>query len=215
MLDSNQIAAASRTLQGHWRAGTKLDNLDAAQRPQSREEGYAIQAEIERTSGAQTVRLEDRRHQRGRAEAHQCAGPDGRAHSAGDADRRRRHGVDGRQRDARRRAGICLPHAHRPAAAADGHIRSPRCSTPSTPCIPPSRFRIRALPISSKRAKRRSSPTMPARICSCWARPRPRTGARSIWSRSGRSITLRGQRSCRPRQERARRSPRGAGLARQ
>lgn len=52
MLDRNQIQAASRTLQGHWRAGTKFGGLDAAQRPHSREEGYAIQAEIERASGA-------------------------------------------------------------------------------------------------------------------------------------------------------------------
>jgi len=52
MLDTNQIAAASRTLDAHRRAGTKLENLDASQRPQSRTEGYAIQAEIERTSGA-------------------------------------------------------------------------------------------------------------------------------------------------------------------
>jgi 2-keto-4-pentenoate hydratase len=50
MLDRKQIEAASRTLNGHWRAGTKLQNLDDAQRPQSREEGYAIQAEIERSS---------------------------------------------------------------------------------------------------------------------------------------------------------------------
>jgi 2-keto-4-pentenoate hydratase len=50
MLDNNQIQAASRTLQSHWRAGTKFDGLQAAQRPHSREEGYAIQAEIERTS---------------------------------------------------------------------------------------------------------------------------------------------------------------------
>ena len=52
MLDKNQIAAASRTLFGHWRAGTKFDGLDGAQRPRSREEGYAIQAEVERTSSA-------------------------------------------------------------------------------------------------------------------------------------------------------------------
>lgn len=52
MLDTNQISAASRTLVSHWRAGSKLDGLDAAQRPRSREEGYAIQAEIERTSSA-------------------------------------------------------------------------------------------------------------------------------------------------------------------
>ena len=50
MLDRNDIQAAARTLQTHWRAGTKLGNLDAAQRPHSREEGYAIQAEIERAS---------------------------------------------------------------------------------------------------------------------------------------------------------------------
>jgi 2-keto-4-pentenoate hydratase len=52
MLDKNQIAAASRALQGHWRAGTRFDGLDALQRPHNREEGYAIQAEIERASNA-------------------------------------------------------------------------------------------------------------------------------------------------------------------
>jgi 2-keto-4-pentenoate hydratase len=51
MLDENQIAAASRTLNSHWRAGTKLATLDPSQRPQSRGEGYAIQAEITQTSG--------------------------------------------------------------------------------------------------------------------------------------------------------------------
>jgi 2-keto-4-pentenoate hydratase len=53
MLDRNQIAAASRTLNDHWRAGTKLDGLDTSYRPRDRAEGYAIQAEIERTSGGQ------------------------------------------------------------------------------------------------------------------------------------------------------------------
>jgi 2-keto-4-pentenoate hydratase len=52
MLDSEQIAAASRTLNSHWRAGTKIGDLDVSQRPQSRAEGYAIQAAIERTSSA-------------------------------------------------------------------------------------------------------------------------------------------------------------------
>jgi 2-keto-4-pentenoate hydratase len=52
MLDINQIASASRTLVRHWRAGSKLQNLDAAERPQTRAEGYAIQAEIERASSA-------------------------------------------------------------------------------------------------------------------------------------------------------------------
>ncbi len=50
MLDINQIVAASRTLQNHWRAGTKLGNLAAAERPTSRRDGYAIQAELEHLS---------------------------------------------------------------------------------------------------------------------------------------------------------------------
>jgi 2-keto-4-pentenoate hydratase len=52
MLEQDQIAAAARTLQGHWRAGTKLGRLDPSQRPLDRIEGYAIQAEIERLSTA-------------------------------------------------------------------------------------------------------------------------------------------------------------------
>ena len=52
MFDTNQISAASRTLVSHWRAGSKLGDLDAAERPRTREEGYAIQAEIERISSA-------------------------------------------------------------------------------------------------------------------------------------------------------------------
>src|ERR1700753_4256643 len=52
MLDKKQISQASRVLADHWHAGTKFDGLDAAPRPVSREEGYAIQAEIERTSNA-------------------------------------------------------------------------------------------------------------------------------------------------------------------
>src|SRR5260370_7688955 len=50
MLDKNQIAAASRILHDHWRAGTKLDALDASLRPRDRAEGYAIQASIENCS---------------------------------------------------------------------------------------------------------------------------------------------------------------------
>ena len=45
MLDRDQIAAASRMLVQHWRDGTKLDALKP--RPQSRAEGYAIQAVLE------------------------------------------------------------------------------------------------------------------------------------------------------------------------
>src|ERR1043165_10025786 len=50
MLDRHQIASASQTLHDHWRAGTKLDELEAWMRPQNRVEAYAIQAAIERFS---------------------------------------------------------------------------------------------------------------------------------------------------------------------
>jgi len=52
MLDTDQIAAASRTLRDHWRTGTKLAALAPAMRPADRAEGYAIQAELEQQSGA-------------------------------------------------------------------------------------------------------------------------------------------------------------------
>jgi 2-keto-4-pentenoate hydratase len=52
MLDKDQIAAASRMLCDHWRAGTKLAALAPAVRPGDRAEGYAIQAELEKQSGA-------------------------------------------------------------------------------------------------------------------------------------------------------------------
>jgi 2-keto-4-pentenoate hydratase len=50
MLDENQIAAASRTLTDHWRAGTKLGALEDSVRPRDRAEAYAIQAALERSS---------------------------------------------------------------------------------------------------------------------------------------------------------------------
>src|SRR5689334_23697764 len=50
MLERNQVDAASRTLHGHWRAGTKLAALEDWHRPTNRAEGYAIQAAIERYS---------------------------------------------------------------------------------------------------------------------------------------------------------------------
>jgi 2-keto-4-pentenoate hydratase len=52
MLGINQITSASRTLVTHWRAGSKLGNLDASERPRTRADGYAIQAEIEHISNA-------------------------------------------------------------------------------------------------------------------------------------------------------------------
>ena len=46
MLDHDKIAAAAKTLSDHWRAGTKLTNLDASMRPRDRAEGYAVQAAL-------------------------------------------------------------------------------------------------------------------------------------------------------------------------
>ena len=50
MLDKNAITAASKTLQDHWRAGTKFSSLDESMRPRDRIEAYAIQAGIEKYS---------------------------------------------------------------------------------------------------------------------------------------------------------------------
>ena len=50
MLDKSQIAAASRTLHDHWRAGTKLAALEPSHRPRDRREAYAIQATLENHS---------------------------------------------------------------------------------------------------------------------------------------------------------------------
>ena len=50
MLDTDKIAAAAKTLSDHWRAGTKLENLDAAIRPRDRAEGYAVQAALAKHS---------------------------------------------------------------------------------------------------------------------------------------------------------------------
>ncbi len=50
MLDKDRIAAASRTLHEHWRAGTKLGSLETRLRPRDRIEAYAIQAAIENYS---------------------------------------------------------------------------------------------------------------------------------------------------------------------
>ena len=50
MLDKDQINAASRVLVRHWRDGSKLDALETRLRPQSRADGYAVQAELENRS---------------------------------------------------------------------------------------------------------------------------------------------------------------------
>jgi 2-keto-4-pentenoate hydratase len=46
MLDRDQIAAASRVLVQHWRDGSKLDAIETRLRPQSRADGYAVQAAL-------------------------------------------------------------------------------------------------------------------------------------------------------------------------
>jgi 2-keto-4-pentenoate hydratase len=51
MLDKDQTAAAAKTLHDHWQAGSKIGDLDPAQRPQSRAEGYAIQAAMQAYGG--------------------------------------------------------------------------------------------------------------------------------------------------------------------
>ena len=47
MLDKDRIAAASQVFVKHWRDGSKFDGLEPRLRPQSRTEGYAIQAALE------------------------------------------------------------------------------------------------------------------------------------------------------------------------
>ena len=215
MLDRHQIASASQTLHDHWRAGTKLDALDAWLRPHDRTEGYAIQAAIEKYSTDTSVRLEDRGHQRGRTKAHQCRRPDGRTHPGRDRDSRRRHGVDGRQRNARRRARIRLSHAHGFAGAIDALHACSRCSMPSTRCIPAieipdSRFR------GFRQRRRRADHRRQCLRASVRARPADDGGLAR--ARSGRGKA--GHHVARPaihrsRQERAWRSPARADLARQ
>ncbi|MGC2086646.1 MAG: fumarylacetoacetate hydrolase family protein [Bradyrhizobium sp.] len=53
MLDAKQIAAASAALCDQWRHGTKLANLPSSIRPHDRVQGYAVQAELEKQSGAE------------------------------------------------------------------------------------------------------------------------------------------------------------------
>ncbi|HET7886855.1 MAG TPA: hydratase [Bradyrhizobium sp.] len=48
MLDQDKIAAAAKILSDHWRAGTKLENLDVSIRPTDRTEAYAVQAALAR-----------------------------------------------------------------------------------------------------------------------------------------------------------------------
>jgi len=51
-MDATQARAAAERLLGCWRAGTVIPALPEAERPATREEGYAIQAELQRASGS-------------------------------------------------------------------------------------------------------------------------------------------------------------------
>jgi 2-keto-4-pentenoate hydratase len=53
MLENDNIAAAAKMLNDHWRAGTKFESLDAAIRPRDRLEGYAVQAALANLSTSQ------------------------------------------------------------------------------------------------------------------------------------------------------------------
>jgi 2-keto-4-pentenoate hydratase len=53
VLDTDKVTAAAKTLNDHWRAGTKLENLDASIRPRDRAEGYAVQAALAKQSNSQ------------------------------------------------------------------------------------------------------------------------------------------------------------------
>ena len=46
MFDPEKARAASRLLVGHWDNGTRLDAIPQELRPQTRIEGYAIQAHV-------------------------------------------------------------------------------------------------------------------------------------------------------------------------
>ena len=181
-----QIAAASRILHDHWRAGTKLAGLEPALRPRDRAEGYAIQAanrrpfdgklfgwKIAATSEAGQKHINVDGPMAGRILPETVIPDGGTASMAGNEMR-----VAEPEFAFRMRAD--LPPRSSP------YTRAARFSMRSARCIRRSRFRIRDLPISSAPAPRRSSPTMPARICSCSARRPRRTGARSISSRRSR-----------------------------
>ena len=182
MLERNQIAFASQSLHGHWRAGTKLSALDDWVRPQDRIEGYAIQAAIERfsttnlfgwkiaaTSEAGQKHINVDGPMAGRILAETVI-PDGETASM---------------------AGNEMRVAE-PEFAFRMRVDLPARSTPYTaqqvldavdtlhPAIeiPDSRFDDFAP------APRRSLPTTLARICSCLVQRHPRTGARAISSKS-------------------------------
>ena len=170
MLDKNAITAASKTLHDHWRAGTKFAGLDTSLRPRDRTEAYAIQAAIEKysseslfgwkiaaTSEAGQKHINVDGPMAGRILAETVIPDGGTASMAGNEMRVAEPEFAFRMR-------VDLPARPTPYTCS-------RFSMRSTRCIRRSRFRIRALRISSAPAPRRSLPTMPARICSCSGPP--------------------------------------------
>ena len=188
MLDNDQIAAASRILHDHWRAGTKFGELEAvacgrATAPRamrSRRRSRNTRAASCSAGRSRPPARPARSTSMSRARWPDASSPRPSLPDGGTAS------MAGNEM----RVGepeFAFRMATRSAAARRSPTACRRCSMRSARCIRRSRFRIRALPISSPPARRRSSPTMPARICSCSGAPTRRTGARSIWSRSGRS----------------------------
>jgi hypothetical protein len=172
MLDNNQIAAASRTLRDHWRAGAKIDALDPSQRPRNRAEGYAIQAAIESYSTTDLFGWK----------------------IAATSEAGQKHiNVDGPMAGRILSETVIADGGTASMAGNEMRVAEPefafRMATdlPSARFIRPSRFRIRDLRILSAPARRKSSPTMPVRIYSCSAPPQQRTGARATLSGKSRS----------------------------
>ena len=175
------------TLHDHWRAGTKLADLEAALRPRDRAEAYAIQAEIENhstgklfgwkiaaTSEAGQKHINVDGPMAGRILPETVIPDGGTASMAGNEMRVA-------EPEFAFRMAADLP----PRPSALRRARGARRGRHA--CIRRSRFRIRGLRISSAPAPSKSSRTMPARICSCSAHRPRRTGARWISSRRSRS----------------------------
>ena len=186
MLDQDQIAAASRTLHDHWRAGTKLGGLEASLRPRDRAGAYAIQAAIENHSSGKLFGWK----------------------IAATSEAGQKHiNVDGPM------AGRILPEtviADGGTASMAGNemrVAEPEFAFRMQADLPPRNspytvqevldavdtlhpaieIPIRGSRILSAPAPSKSLRTMPARICSFSARRHARNGARSIWSRRSRS----------------------------
>jgi 2-keto-4-pentenoate hydratase len=187
MLDKGQIAAASRTLHDHWRAGTKLGNLDASVRPRDRAEGYAIQAAIQNyssrslfgwkiaaTSEAGQKHINVDGPMAGRILPETVISDGGTASMAGNEMRVA-------EPEFAFRMHVDLPPRSSPYSVQEV-VASVGTLHPAIE-IPDSRFGI-----SSAREPRRSLRIMPARICSCSARRQHRTGVDLIWSKRSRSL---------------------------